>query len=67
MGTKCWLNWSYWRMYKAGMPKNQEDKGKLIKWENFPTIMLIFQQIVPEDHFPSPHKAISACNILEQC
>lgn len=45
--------------YKAGMHKNQEDKGKLIKEKNFPTIMLIFQQILPEDHSPSPHKAIS--------
>lgn len=43
-------------MYKAGMHKNQENKGKLIKEENFPTVKLIFQQIPPEDHLKTKKK-----------
>jgi len=49
------------------MHKNQENKGKLKKEGNFPTVMLILLHIPPNDDTPSPHKAISACNLLEQC
>lgn len=47
-------------MYKAGMHKNLENKEKMKKEENFPSVKLIFQQIPPEAHLPSPHKAVSA-------
>lgn len=50
-----------------GMHKDQENKGKLKNDENFPTVMLILLHIPPEDDSPSPHKAISACNLPGQC